>query len=122
MFSVPEYTVTDIAEVLLMPGLAVFFGLLAYFLGEFNDQLKGGKAWKWVGIVILAMGALSGFRYFLAMVSSSDEAKYYQSMVFQRRLIYSHWAAFWFPLVCLAIVLVISYWRKKNRRILLDDF
>ena len=122
MFSIPEYPVTDIADILLMPGLAIFFGLLVFLLGEFNESLKGGAVWKWVGAVILFLGSLSGFRYFLAMVSGSFEGKAYQAQIFQRRLVYTHYAAFWLPLICLAVVAAVSVWRKKQRRLLYDEF
>ena len=122
MFTIPELPVTDIADIMLMPALAVFFGLLAYLLGEFNESLKGGTVWKWVGGVILGLGALSGFRYFLAMISGSFEGKLYQAQIFQRRVVYAHYAAFWLPLICLGIVIAISYWRKKQRRLIYDEF
>src|SRR5262245_62153517 len=122
MFKVPEYPVTDIAEILLMPCLAIFFGMLAYLLGEFNEALRGGTVWKWVGGIILGLGSLSGFRYFLAMISSSFEGKAYQSQIYQRRLIYTHYAAFWLPLLCLLVAIGISMWRNKQRRLLYDEF
>ena len=124
MFSIPNYTVTDLADVLLMPILAVFFGLLFYFLGEFNLHLKGRNFWRGLGVAILVLGALTGFRFFLAVVSDSFEGKVYRSEIFQRRLLYSHWAAFWLPIVCLILIAVIFYMRKKaaERNLIHDEF
>jgi len=122
MFSVPDTPVTDIADLLLVPGLAVFFGLLVYLLGEFNENLKGGYVWKWVGAVILLLGSLAGFRYFLAMVSTGFEGKLYQASIFQRRVVWSHHAAFWLPLICLLVVVAISFWRKRQRKLIYDEF
>lgn len=124
MFSIPNYTVTDLADVLLMPMLAVFFGMLFFFLGEFNLHMKGRTFWRGLGVAILALGALTGYRFFLAVVSDSFEGKVYRSEIYQRRLLYSHWAAFWLPIACLIVVGVIFYLRKKaaERNLIHDEF
>lgn len=113
MFRIPDFTVTELADVLLMPMLAVFFGMLFFLLGEFNAHMRGRGFWKGVGVAILALGALTGYRFFLAVVSSSFEGKVYRSEIYQRRLLYAHWVAFWLPVLCLLIVAAIYFYRKK---------
>lgn len=124
MFRIPDFTVTDLADVLLMPMLAVFFGMLFFFLGEFNLHMRGRAFWKGLGAAILALGALTGYRFFLAVVSSSFEGKVYRSEIYQRRLLYAHWAAFWLPVLCLLIVAAIYFYRKKyaTRSLIHDEF
>jgi hypothetical protein len=124
MFSVPDYPVYELTDILLMPGLAVFFGLLIYFLGEFNEALKGGVVWKWVGIVIMALGALSGYRFFYAMVAPNTEGNAYRALMYSRKVIIANWGAFLFPLVCIVIAIVITSLRKKSasQRLLHDEF
>lgn len=124
MFRIPDFTVTDLADVLLMPMLAVFFGMLFFFLGEFNLHMRGRAFWKGIGIAILALGALTGYRFFLAVVSGSFEGKVYRSEIYQRRLLYAHWAAFWLPVVCLLIAIAIVLYRKKmsSRSLIHEEF
>lgn len=122
MFSVPTEIPQDFSDVVLIPGIAIFFGLLIYLLGEFNPNLKGPKAWKIVGGLILIGGALSGFRYFLAMVSGSSEGEMYRSLLFQRRMIYSHYIGFWLPVAILAILIIVTIIRSRRRNLMYDEF
>jgi len=124
MFKIPDNTVTELADVLLMPMLAVFFGMLFALLGEFNEHMRGRAFLMGVGAAILALGALTGYRFFLAVVSNSFEGKVYQSEIFQRRLLYAHWGAFWIPVVCMIIVLAIHFYRRKysSRSLIHEEF
>lgn len=122
MFSVPLELPTDPADVFIIPAIAVFFGLLAYLMGEFNTHLKGRLGWKIVGAGILIFGSLTGFRYFLAMVSGSPEGEMYRSLLFQRRMIYVHYLAFWLPLVIFLLLLAVSFVRGRRQNLMYDEF
>ena len=122
MFSVPTEVPTDWSDIALIPVIAVFFGLLAYFIGEFGQAVRGGKVWKGIGMGVLALGCLTGFRYFLAMVSGSFEAVAYRESMFSRKLFIAHWAAFFLPVACLILAIVITVVRKKRASVMYDEF
>lgn len=122
MFSVPTEVPADWADVFIIPGIAVFFGLLVYLMGEFNAQLRGKMAWKVIGGSILVFGSLTGFRYFLAMVSGTSEGVMYRSLLYQRRMIYVHYLGFWLPLVILILLVAVTIVRRRSRSLMYDEF
>lgn len=117
MFSVPTDVSTDWLEVVLLPCIALFFGLVIYFVGEFNVGEAGKpKPWRWVGVAILFLGALLGFRYFLAMVSGSIEGVAYRGLIqgYGRKLMLAHWFAFLGPFVSFLAAFLISKLHGKR--------
>lgn len=63
-----------VSDFLLLPLLATFFGLLIYFLGV-KKEVDGGKAvWKWIGLLVVGVGAFSAWSDFALMVGIGDPA------------------------------------------------
>lgn len=125
MFSVPNEIPPDITDIVLIPSIAVFFGLLVYMLGEFNVNLKGRKFWKVVGGAILLLGALSGLRYFLAMMPGDAGTFYrevYAGPLSQRRMLYAHYLGFLLPLTSLIGMILISFFRGRRQNLMYDEF
>ncbi|KXK14227.1 MAG: hypothetical protein QY327_00480 [Fimbriimonadaceae bacterium] len=98
-------------DVLLLPGLACLFGLLAFVLG-LRTQLQGGKPyWKYVGLLILILGAYAGFGPFYNVVGGSFEAIAYKDLLRGRgqKIMIAHWAGFWLPVSLILIGLLSEF-------------
>lgn len=124
MFSVPTEVTTDWMEVVLLPSITLFFGLVIFLVGEFNVGEAGKpKPWRWVGVALLFLGSLLGFRYFLAMVATNSEGFLYRSLMvgYGRKLVLSHWFAFLGPFVSfLASFLIAKVHAKRLSQVQYD--
>lgn len=117
MFSVPSTNPTEWVEVVLLPLIALFFGLVIFLVGEFNTgESRRPKKWKWVGVAILLFGALLGYRYFLPMVTGSIEATIYKEQLrgYGRKMLVAHWFAFLGPFLSALIAVLISWTHGKR--------
>jgi hypothetical protein len=102
-------------EVIILPALAVFFGWLVYLLGVRMERVTHEPArWKWVGVVILILGAYAGFGPFLSYVSPGLDAQLYRDSIPGRRMLISHLSGFLVPLVSVVLVALYEFWWKRR--------
>ncbi len=103
-------------DLLIVPGLAVFFGLLIRFLGWNRHRMgKSSKTWTWFAIAVLTLGAYVGFKAMWNLFDP-DLAAFYRATIWQRRVLVSHYIGFGLPLLALIGVLVWNLTEKRLGR------
>ncbi|MEZ0326031.1 MAG: hypothetical protein ACAH95_08990 [Fimbriimonas sp.] len=101
-------------DLLIVPGLAVFFGLLIRFLGWNREKMgKPSTTWSWFAIAVLALGAFVGFKAMWNLFDP-DLAAFYRATIWQRRVLVSHYLAFGLPFIALLIVIG---WNMTEKRL-----
>jgi hypothetical protein len=101
-------------DLLIVPMLAVFFGLLVRFLG-WNKHRMGQKSatWNIIAVIVLSIGVYAGARTVWNLYDP-ELGSFYRETIWQRRMLYSHYAALLLPLLALVGVLV---WNLIERRL-----
>jgi hypothetical protein len=101
---------------LIVPGLAVFFGLLLQFLGwNLKRQGKSAVAWTGLSLLVLALGAYVGFKVMWNLFDP-ELGSFYRSTIWQRRILVMHYVAFGLPLICFLAVVAWNAAEKKLGR------
>ncbi len=95
-------------DVLLMPGLAVFFGGLVLAIAIRAEMHGKPSPAKWAALAILFVGLWMGLPWFLSYVGPWPEAKMYQAdlLVYGRKMLLAHWGALLLPLLGIAATVV----------------
>ena len=103
-------------ELLIMPALAVFFGLLLRFLG-WNQSRQGKKSptWTWMAVAVLALGAYVVFKVMWHLFDPELSA-FYRNTIWSGKVLASHYLAFGLPVLALIAVLVWNLAEKKLGR------
>lgn len=101
-------------EVVILPALAVFFGVLLYGLALRLEATGERVRWKWLPLGVLFVGVLAGFAPFWAYVGPSVESEIYRGSIPGRKMLAAHWAAFLGPLLCLVAILVYELWWRRR--------
>lgn len=111
----------SITDLLLLPLLLTFFGALIYGLSVDNGLKRGKLApSRWVGVGLVVLGLLAGFRDFWALTDSFNRSAY---QAVGKRVYIAHYLAGLLPLIALLVCLGVDFWargRLKGRN--LDDF
>lgn len=102
-------------DVVILPGLAVFFGMLLYGLALRQELLGNRVRWKWLPIAVLALGAIAGFGPFWNYIGSSSDAELYRGSIPGRKMLIAHYSAFLLPLLCIAGTLLYDLWRRRRQ-------
>ncbi len=103
-------------DLLIVPGLAVFFGLLIRFLGWNRDRMgKRSKTWSWLAVVVLTLGAYVGFKAMWNLYDP-DLAAFYKATIWSRLVLFSHYAAFALPALALIAVVIWNLTEKRLGR------
>lgn len=103
-------------ELIMLPGLATFFGLLTFFLSSLKER-DGGKApAKWIGLALCVIGVIIGFGPFWLYISSSADSAIYRELVSGRKMMIGHMGGFILPLAgALTCVAYHFFIKRKNR-------
>jgi hypothetical protein len=103
-------------DLLIVPGLAVFFGLLLRFLAWNRDRMgKRSVAWTWFAIAVLCVGAYVGFRAMWNLYDP-DLSAFYRATIWHRKVLFSHYIGFGLPILALIGVLVWNFAEKRLGR------
>ncbi len=101
-------------DVAVVPGLALFFGLLIFGLGARVEATGGRARWKWLGFAVLLLGLYNGLEYFWNFVGTSLDASLYRSVVTGRKMLVAHLFAFFGPLLGIAAIVGYTIWLKRK--------
>jgi hypothetical protein len=104
-------------DVVILPGIAVFFGMLFYSLGFREMASPKLNAWRVAGIVVLFLGALAGFGPFWSYIGLGVDGELYRGAVIGRKMMLAHLGAFGVPAICLiGIGLYEALLRRRGPR------
>ncbi len=104
---------------LIMPGIFTVFGLLVWWMGSMAEQKGKPGSWKWVGVVLLVIGAGFGYTHFQQQTGSSPEDVLYRaSLPINRRFAGANYLAFFLPLVG---ILVCVAWHFLAGNVVPDE-
>lgn len=109
-----------IADLLLLPMLSVFFGLLIFLLGTKKERDGGVAHWKWAGLVVVLIGAFYSWKYFSLMAGIGDPVNVamYRANYEGKRYAIANYASFLLPMIAaLACVAVHFLFRKRANRV-----
>lgn len=107
----------SVTDILVMPLICTFFGMLIYFLGQKKEN-QGGKAyWKWVGVLVLGLGAGLGWQYFAPMVGIGNEvdSAFVQSQYDARRFKLSMYTSFLLPTLALISCVIVHFVKSRSQ-------
>lgn len=107
----------SVTDIVVMPVICTFFGMLIYFLGQKKEN-QGGKApWKWVGVLVLGLGAGLGWQYFAPMVGFGNEvdSAFVQSQYDAKRFKLSMYSAFLLPLLALISCVIVHFVKSRSQ-------
>lgn len=104
-------------DVLMLPLLAVIFGMFVYVVG-YRKELAGDKGvWRWLGVALFVLGCYVGWSYFYNMFGGSADALLYRAQIEgggpNKKLRIAHYAAFLLPFASLLVALFLE-WRLKR--------
>lgn len=107
----------SVTDILVMPLICTFFGMLIYFLGQKKENSGAKAPWKWVGVLILGLGAGLGWQYFAPMAGLGNEvdATFVQSQYDAKRFKISMYGAFLLPLLALIACIIVHFIRSKSQ-------
>ena len=101
-------------EIVILPALAVFFGLVLYCLALRAERLEDRVRWKWVPVIILAIGAFAAFGPFWSYVGPGVDSEIYRGMIPGRKMLTAHVAAFAGPVLSIAGILFYELWWRRR--------
>lgn len=106
------------SDVLLLPGLALFFGALVLGMAIRSEALGKRSTAKWLALAILLVGLWMGLPWFISYVGPWPEAKLYQAdlVVQGRRMLWAHWGAVVLPMI--GVIAFVVYQATFSRRLL----
>jgi hypothetical protein len=106
----------SLVDLLIVPTLAVFFGLLFWFLA-WNRERNGasGTAWKVVSLLVLVGGLYAGAQAVWNLHNPALGA-FYRETIWSRKVLYSHYAALAMPILAMAGVLVWGLIERRRAR------
>lgn len=113
----------SVTDIIVMPLICTFFGMLIYFLGQKKEN-QGGKAyWKWLGVLVLGLGAGLGWQYFAPMVGIGNEvdSAFVQSQYDARRFKLSMYASFLIPLFALVACVIVHLVKSRSQGVELAE-
>ncbi len=108
----------DITDIILLPFMLVFFGLVWWILAWNSERMTNRKAkWKWGAFFLFFLSMYTGFKFFWAMIDSSANGLLYRETMrgieHSRRVVVSHYVAFLIPLITTISVLVWDFFDRK---------
>jgi len=104
----------DITDIILLPFMLMFFGLVWWILAWNAERTTGRKAnWKWGAFFFLFVSMYTGFKFFWAMLDPSSNGQLYRETMrgieHSRRVVVSHYVAFLFPFVSTVAIAVWAF-------------
>jgi len=104
-------------EVLLVPGLICFFGLVIYALAIVGYSRTGTPSPARFGAYFLMLvAAFFGWRL-LSPLLDSQVGVFARAEIIGKKALYSHYLAFLLPLFLLAACVAYDFWSRRTGRV-----
>lgn len=101
---------TSSIDILLVPAILIFFGVLIWF-AAFNRVRLGEKApWKWAAMLPLGFATFCGLMWTLRL----RDPLYVQGII-GSRIVSAHWLALFVPLGLIVAMLVVETLMAKSQ-------
>jgi hypothetical protein len=104
-------------DLLLLPGLLSFFAVVTRLLLYASERTSGNKSkGRWFAYLLALLGLFFGWRVLWALINPSTGALY-RSTFFSRKMLWSHYIAFFMPL---AVLIGLFLWDRFGSKRMSD--
>ena len=106
----------SLLDLMIVPLLALFFGVLMRFVGWNRHRMgKKSAAWNVLAVVVLGLGVYAGAKTVWNLYDP-ELGSLYRETIWQRRILYAHYAALALPMLALIGVLLWNLFERKLGR------
>jgi hypothetical protein len=103
-------------DVLLMPAIVSFFGVLVFALAARKVWVGENGKWRWAGVALLLLAAYIGFGPFWKIVAPGIDGDLYRGSITGRgmKMAIAHYIGFILPVLCVLGAFAFE-WALRNR-------
>lgn len=107
--------VPTLSDVLLLPGILIFLGVVVYGVA-YTNALQGGALprYRWVSMLFVALAFLASVGKFWELVNPATGPFYQQMLVGQKKVLIAHYVGPVLPVLCVALVILLEVQFKRH--------